>query len=80
MVGDGTQLRTAEAARLMNLSDRTVVNYADDGLLRVVWTAGGHRRIVADSVSALLRVLAMPKGPEQEAAKDQLRRRNRGEL
>ncbi|MGS2615131.1 excisionase family DNA-binding protein [Micromonospora sp. LZ34] len=76
MVGDGTQLRTSEAATALNVSASTVIKWCRDGLLRTTRTAGGHRRIVASSVDELSRVLALPDG-EREPAMDALQRRNR---
>jgi excisionase family DNA binding protein len=83
VVGDGRQLRTAEAAERLNVSESTVVKWERDGLLRAMRTAGGgrgrgHRRIDADSVAELQRVLAMPDGPDRDATLEDLRRRNRG--
>lgn len=77
MVGDGTQLRTSEAAAELNVSSSTVIAWCRDGLLRTTRTAGGHRRILADSVTELARVLALPDG-QREPAMQELRVRNRG--
>lgn len=79
MIGDGTQLRTSEAATALNVSASTVIKWCRDGLLRTTRTVGGHRRIVAGSVDELARVLALPDG-EREVAMATLRRRNRGEV
>lgn len=79
MVGDGTQLRTSEVATALNVSASTVINYLRDGLLRATWTAGGHRRVDAASVTDLTRVLAVPPGPDRDTAMDELRRRNRND-
>ena len=79
MVGDGSLLRTDEAAAELNLSKSTVINYAKEGLLRVKRTGGGHRRFPAESVGELKQVLDMDDGPERDAAMEDLRRRNRGE-
>lgn len=77
MVGDGTQLRTSEAAAELNVSASTVIAWCKDGLLRTTRTAGGHRRILAESVAELKKVLALPDG-EREPAMDALQQRNRG--
>ncbi len=53
--------------------------FADNGLLRVLYTAGGHRRIERDSIDDLNKVLAMRRGPEKTSAMESLRRRNLGE-
>lgn len=79
MVGDGEQLRTEEAAAVLKVSKSTVINYAKSGLIRATRTVGKHRRYLAESVAELAAVLAMPEGPEQDAAIESLRRRNRGE-
>ena len=74
MVGDGAQLRTAEAAERLNVSESTVVKWERHGLLRATRTAGGgrgrgHRRIERASVDELLAVLAMPTRTEEERAR-----------
>jgi excisionase family DNA binding protein len=79
VVGDGSQLRTEEVAELLNLSKSTVINYANEGLLRVRRTRGRHRRFPLDSVHELQAILDMDEGPDQDAAFDALRRRNRGD-
>lgn len=76
MVGDGSQLRTEEVAELLNLSKSTIINYANDGLLRVSRTRGGHRRFPIDSVRQLEQVLGMDEGAEQVAAFADLREQN----
>lgn len=79
MVGDGTQLRTSEAAAILNVSPSTVINYLRNGLLRATRTAGRHRRIYSDSVAELSRALAIANDEERDRALEELRRRNRGE-
>ncbi|MFJ8690251.1 MerR family DNA-binding transcriptional regulator [Micromonospora wenchangensis] len=78
MVGDGTQLRTSEAAAQLKVSPSTVIAWCRDGLLRTSRTAGGHRRIVAQSVTQLAEVLALPDG-QREAGIESLKRRNLGD-
>lgn len=78
MVGDETPMRTSQAAAELTVSASTVIAWCRDGLLRTTRTAGGHRRINADSVAELKRILAMPDG-EREPAMAQLRAANRGE-
>ena len=51
---------TREAATLLGVSVGTVQLWVENGLLRAWKTAGGHRRVMRDSVAELLR-----KGPEQ---------------
>lgn len=79
MVGDGSELRTGEAAKALNVSNSTIINYVKDGLLRSNWTLGEHRRIDAASVAELKQALAIAPGPERDAALEELRRRNRGD-
>jgi excisionase family DNA binding protein len=51
---------TREAAKLLGVSVGTVQLWVENGLLRAWKTAGGHRRVMRDSVDQLLR-----KEPEQ---------------
>lgn len=53
---------TREAAKLLGVSVGTVQLWVESGLLRAWKTAGGHRRVMRDSVDQLLR-----KEPEQPA-------------
>lgn len=51
----GTRL----AAAMLGCTERTVVRWADDGLLDVAWTtAGGHRRFDVQAVEYLGRTIA----------------------
>jgi excisionase family DNA binding protein len=77
--GGGGRLRTPEAARLLDVSRQTVVNWVERGWLRAIYTDGGHRRIDRDSVDDLLPILREPPGPKRDAALEGLRRRNLGE-
>jgi excisionase family DNA binding protein len=52
VVGDGSQLRTGEAAARLNVGEQTIRDYLTQHLLRAVRTAGGHRRIDAASPNA----------------------------
>jgi excisionase family DNA binding protein len=52
---------TREAATLLGVSVGTVQLWVENGLLRAWKTAGGHRRVMRDSVDQLLR-----KDPEQQ--------------
>jgi excisionase family DNA binding protein len=54
---------TREAAKLLGVSVGTVQLWVESGLLRAWKTAGGHRRVMRDSVDQLLR-----KTPEQHDA------------
>ncbi len=46
-------LSLGDACRLLDVSDTTLRQWADDGYLRVYRTAGGHRRFSRDDVVAL---------------------------
>jgi excisionase family DNA binding protein len=77
VVGDGSQLRTGEAAARLNVGEQTIRDYLTQHLLRAVRTAGGHRRIDAASIDELAEVLRIQDDAEREAAKAALRERNR---
>ncbi len=77
VVGDGSQLRTGEAAARLGVGDSTVRDWLALHLLRAVRTAGGHRRIDAASVDELAEVLRIQDDAQREAAKTALRQRNR---
>lgn len=51
---------TREAAKLLGVSVGTVQLWAENGLLRAWKTAGGHRRVMRDSVDQLLRKEPQP--------------------
>lgn len=70
-------MTVGEAQQRLKVSDSTVRNWIDDGLLRAWWTAGGHRRIDPASLEELIHALRIPPGPEREQALDELRHRNR---
>ncbi|WBB94150.1 hypothetical protein [Verrucosispora sp. WMMC514] len=78
---DGDFVTPTEAKELVHSRPgaTAIRRYADIGLLRVTYTAGGHRRIVRASIADLNEVLAMPPGKEKQAAKEALIRKNRGE-
>ena len=46
-------IRTAEAAKILHVSPKTVSRWAKDGKLPHVITLGGHRRFPIDAVHAL---------------------------
>ncbi len=52
-MGDKTFVTTREAARMLNVSLRTVQLWTESGVLNAWKTAGGHRRISAESVQRL---------------------------
>lgn len=66
------------AAKLKGVHPVTVSAWADEGLLKQSRTAGGHRRVSAESVRELAEILDMPDREAQKAAKEALRRRNLG--
>lgn len=51
---EGQLLRTSEVARLFEVSERTVSEWAKRGQLPSVRTPGGHRRYPAEEILALL--------------------------
>lgn len=64
---------TREAATLLGVSVGTVQLWVENGLLKAWKTAGGHRRVIRDSVDELLRAnkshaLTAPIEPTQVAA------------
>ncbi len=65
---------TTQAAKILNVTARTVQLWADNGLLLVGKTPGGHRRIKGESIQKLLQSMAVaPKGvPEQPSQKSVL--------
>lgn len=50
MVDSGFYCTTAEAARSLGVSIRTIQLWVDSGVLTAWKTVGGHRRILLDSV------------------------------
>ena len=46
-------IRTAEAARILDVSTKTVSRWVRAGKIRHVVTLGGHRRFPVDAVRAL---------------------------
>ena len=49
---------TRQAADLLGVSVGTVQLWVENGLLKAWKTAGGHRRVIRDSVDALLHMAA----------------------
>ena len=49
----GTYIRTAEAAKMLRVSPKTVSRWAKQGKLPHVVTLGGHRRFPADAIQRL---------------------------
>ena len=56
---DDRYIRTAEAARMLHVSPKTVSRWAKNGRLPHVVTLGGHRRFPASAVAQLARDLTM---------------------
>jgi len=50
---------TTQAAKLLNVTARTVQLWADSGVLLVGKTPGGHRRIKGESIQQLLKSMAV---------------------
>jgi excisionase family DNA binding protein len=51
---DATWYTTGDVAKLLGVSDRTVVNWVRAGLLSAFTTPGGHRRFRAPDVETFL--------------------------
>ena len=51
--GNGAYIRTAEAAKMLRVSPKTVSRWAKQGKLPHVVTLGGHRRFPADAIERL---------------------------
>ncbi len=58
--GDAEYIRTAEAAKILGVSTKTISRWARSGKLPHVVTLGGHRRFPADAVRALAREMSKP--------------------
>ena len=56
---DDRYIRTAEAARMLHVSPKTVSRWAKDGRLPHVVTLGGHRRFPVSAVAQLARDLSV---------------------
>ena len=54
---EGNYMRTAEAARILRVSTKTVSRWAKDGKIPHVVTLGGHRRFPARAIYELARRL-----------------------
>lgn len=50
-------IRTAEAARILRVSPKTVSRWAKEGKIPHVLTLGGHRRFPASAIEELARTL-----------------------
>lgn len=63
---------TREAAQMLGVALRTVQLWVEAGVLRAWKTAGGHRRIMRNSVEELLRqrVVAIGEAPSGEAGEE----------
>ena len=56
---DDVYLRTAEAAKILHVSAKTVSRWAKEGKIPHVVTLGGHRRFPAKAVQDLARRLSV---------------------
>ncbi|MGH2817275.1 MAG: helix-turn-helix domain-containing protein [Actinomycetota bacterium] len=54
---DDVYIRTAEAARILRVSPKTVSRWAKEGRIPHVMTLGGHRRFPAVAITDLARSL-----------------------
>ena len=50
---DDVYIRTAEAAKILRVSPKTVTRWAKEGKLPHVVTLGGHRRFPAEAIRKL---------------------------
>jgi excisionase family DNA binding protein len=57
LIDDDVYLRTAEAAKILHVSAKTVSRWAKEGKIPHVVTLGGHRRFPATAVHDLARRL-----------------------
>lgn len=64
---EGDWLSLREARSLLDVSDTTLRQWADDGHLRVYRTPGGHRRFLREDVESLTRA---PRPPQESEARD----------
>ncbi len=54
---DDIYIRTAEAARILRVSPKTVSRWAKEGKIPHVLTLGGHRRFPSSAIVKLARTL-----------------------
>jgi excisionase family DNA binding protein len=54
---DDSYIRTAEAARILRVSPKTVSRWAKEGKIPHVMTLGGHRRFPSAAIQELARRL-----------------------
>ena len=64
---EGDWLSLREARSLLDVSDTTLRQWADDGHLRVYRTPGGHRRFLREDVESLTRA---PRPPQESDGRD----------
>lgn len=57
---NGAYIRTAEAAKMLRVSPKTVSRWAKQGKLPHVVTLGGHRRFPAEAIQRLAHNLEVP--------------------
>ncbi len=63
---DGAYVGAGEAARILEVSPKTVSRWADKGLIPCVTTLGGHRRFLRSTVEEIRRVMFGEGGPPAE--------------
>lgn len=69
MVGRGKELSPSEVGSRFGVSPSTVIRWEDSGeLIPAQVLPSGYRRYAPDDVEALAVVMAMPRGPERDAA------------
>ncbi|MFY1595515.1 hypothetical protein [Micromonospora sp. WMMD737] len=81
MADEGEYVSPTEATKLVRPRHgaTSIRAFADAGMLRVAYTAGGHRRIERASIDDLNAWIAMRPGPEKQAAREALIRKNLGQ-
>lgn len=62
--GEEAYLGAGEAARLLDVSPKTVSRWADKGLIACVTTLGGHRRFLRSTVERVRREMYGSTAPE----------------
>ena len=68
---DRAYMGAGEAARMLEVSPKTVSRWADRGLIPCVTTLGGHRRFLRSTVEAIQRQMYGDSGrpaPEHEVS------------
>ena len=62
-------LTTSQAAKISRVTRFTVANWAKSGLLKVSYTAGGHRRISQESLEEFIRTHCKARPADAKTSK-----------